>query len=122
PDMYPGNCWAFKGSQGYLVVRLSMKIYPTAFTVEHIPKTLSPTGNITSAPRNFAVYGLDDEYQEEGKLLGEYVYEQDGEPLQMFPVMEEIEDAFQIVELRIFSNWGHAEYTCLYRFRVHGKP
>ncbi|XP_064529167.1 SUN domain-containing protein 1 isoform X7 [Pseudopipra pipra] len=122
PDMYPGNCWAFKGSQGYLVVRLSMKIYPTAFTVEHIPKTLSPTGNITSAPRNFAVYGLDDEYQEEGKLLGEYVYDQEGEPLQMFPVMEENEDAFQIVELRIFSNWGHAEYTCLYRFRVHGKP
>ncbi|NWX26674.1 SUN1 protein, partial [Notiomystis cincta] len=122
PDMYPGNCWAFKGSQGYLVVRLSMKIYPTAFTLEHIPKTLSPTGNITSAPRNFAVYGLDDEYQEEGKLLGEYVYDQEGEPLQMFPVMEKNEAAFQIVELRIFSNWGHAEYTCLYRFRVHGKP
>ncbi|XP_053848501.1 SUN domain-containing protein 1 isoform X3 [Vidua macroura] len=121
PDMYPGNCWAFKGSQGYLVVRLSMKIYPTAFTLEHIPKTLSPTGNITSAPRNFAVYGLDVEYQE-GKLLGEYVYDQDGEPLQMFPVMEKNEDAFQIVELKIFSNWGHAEYTCLYRFRVHGKP
>uniref|UniRef100_A0A8C5UCG2 Sad1 and UNC84 domain containing 1 n=1 Tax=Malurus cyaneus samueli TaxID=2593467 RepID=A0A8C5UCG2_9PASS len=121
PDMYPGNCWAFKGSQGYLVVRLSMKIYPTAFTLEHIPKTLSPTGNITSAPRNFSVYGLDDEYQEEGKLLGEYVYDQEGEPLQMFPVMKN-EDAFQIVELRIFSNWGHAEYTCLYRFRVHGKP
>ncbi|KAF1522139.1 SUN domain-containing protein 1, partial [Eudyptes sclateri] len=121
PDMYPGNCWAFKGSQGYLVVRLSMKIYPTAFTVEHIPKTLSPTGNITSAPRNFSVYGLDDEYQEEGKLLGQYVYDQGGEPLQMFPVMEKSQNAFQIVELRIFSNWGHAEYTCLYRFRVHGK-
>ncbi|XP_074775777.1 SUN domain-containing protein 1 isoform X6 [Athene noctua] len=122
PDMYPGNCWAFKGSQGYLVVRLSMKIYPTAFTVEHIPKTLSPTGNITSAPRNFSVYGLDDEYQEEGKLLGQYVYDRGGEPLQMFPVMDKSENAFQIVELRIFSNWGHAEYTCLYRFRVHGKP
>uniref|UniRef100_A0A287AL99 Sad1 and UNC84 domain containing 1 n=1 Tax=Sus scrofa TaxID=9823 RepID=A0A287AL99_PIG len=51
PDMYPGNCWAFRGSQGYLVVRLSMKIQPSAFTLEHIPKTLSPTGNITSAPR-----------------------------------------------------------------------
>ncbi|NXC51446.1 SUN1 protein, partial [Penelope pileata] len=122
PDMYPGNCWAFKGSEGYLVVRLSMKIYPTAFTLEHIPKTLSPSGNITSAPRNFSVYGLDDEYQEEGTLLGRYVYDQEGEPLQMFPVMENSENVFQIVELRILSNWGHAEYTCLYRFRVHGKP
>ncbi|NWS71381.1 SUN1 protein, partial [Crotophaga sulcirostris] len=122
PDMYPGNCWAFKGSQGYLVVRLSMKIYPTAFTMEHIPKTLSPTGNISSAPRNFSVYGLDDEYQKDGKLLGQYVYDQEGESLQMFPVMEKDENAFQIVELRILSNWGHAEYTCLYRFRVHGTP
>ncbi|XP_047918247.1 SUN domain-containing protein 1 isoform X9 [Anser cygnoides] len=122
PDVYPGNCWAFKGSEGYLVVRLSMKIYPTAFTMEHIPKTLSPSGNITSAPRNFSVYGLDDEYQEEGVLLGQYVYDQEGEPLQMFPVMEKSNNVFQIVELRILSNWGHAEYTCLYRFRVHGKP
>ncbi|XP_032053291.1 SUN domain-containing protein 1 isoform X4 [Aythya fuligula] len=122
PDVYPGNCWAFKGSEGYLVIRLSMKIYPTAFTMEHIPKTLSPSGNITSAPRNFSVYGLDDEYQEEGVLLGQYVYDQEGEPLQMFPVMENSNNVFQIVELRILSNWGHAEYTCLYRFRVHGKP
>ncbi|XP_021267605.1 SUN domain-containing protein 1 isoform X3 [Numida meleagris] len=121
PDMYPGNCWAFKGSEGYLVVRLSMKIYPTAFSLEHIPKTLSPSGNITSAPRKFSVYGLDDEYQEEGTFLGQYVYDQDGEPLQMFTV-EKSENVFQIVELRILSNWGHAEYTCLYRFRVHGKP
>lgn len=56
PDIYPGNCWAFRGSQGYLVVRLSMTIRPTAFTLEHIPKTLSPTGSITSAPKDFAVY------------------------------------------------------------------
>uniref|UniRef100_A0A2H6NPH9 SUN domain-containing protein n=2 Tax=Micrurus TaxID=8634 RepID=A0A2H6NPH9_9SAUR len=121
PDMYPGNCWAFKGSQGYLVIRLSMTIYPTSFCLEHIPKSLSPTGNITSAPKDFLVYGLENEYQEEGILLGQYTYDQDGEPLQMFPVSETSEKAFQIVELRIFSNWGHAEYTCLYRFRVHGR-
>ncbi|XP_065416103.1 SUN domain-containing protein 1 isoform X25 [Chrysemys picta bellii] len=121
PDMYPGNCWAFKGSQGYLVVRLSMMIYPASFTLEHIPKSLSPTGNITSAPKDFSVYGLEDEYQEEGTLLGQYVYDQGGESLQMFQVTEKNENAFQIVELRIFSNWGHTEYTCLYRFRVHGK-
>lgn len=38
------------------MVRLSMTIRPTAFTLEHIPKTLSPTGSITSAPKDFAVY------------------------------------------------------------------
>ncbi|KAM9013480.1 SUN domain-containing protein 1 isoform 3-T8 [Ara ararauna] len=120
PDVYPGNCWAFKGSQGHLVIRLSMKIYPTAFTLEHIPKTLSPTGTITSAPRRFSVYGLDDEYQESGTLLGAYEYDQEGEPLQMFPVMETVQNAFQIVELKVLSNWGNEDYTCLYRFRVHG--
>ncbi|XP_070087441.1 SUN domain-containing protein 1 isoform X21 [Equus caballus] len=122
PDIYPGNCWAFRGSQGYLVVRLSMQIRPTTFTLEHIPKTLSPTGNITSAPKDFAVYGLENEYQEEGELLGRFTYDQDGESLQMFPVPKRPEGAFQIVELRILSNWGHPEYTCLYRFRVHGEP
>ncbi|XP_072299441.1 SUN domain-containing protein 1 isoform X2 [Eucyclogobius newberryi] len=122
PDVYPGNCWAFKGSQGYLVIRLSMRVLPTSFCVEHIPKALSPTGNITSAPRNFTVYGLDNEYQEEGKLLGNYIYQEDGDSLQSFPVMEPNDKAFQIIEVRVLSNWGHPEYTCLYRFRVHGEP
>uniref|UniRef100_A0A673VLZ1 Sad1 and UNC84 domain containing 1b n=2 Tax=Salmo trutta TaxID=8032 RepID=A0A673VLZ1_SALTR len=122
PDMYPGNCWAFKGSHGYLVIRLSLRILPTAFCLEHIPKALSPTGNITSAPRNFTVYGLDDEYQEEGKLLGQYTYQEDGDSMQNFPVMEKNERAFQIIEVRVLTNWGHPEYTCLYRFRVHGEP
>ncbi|KAM5229438.1 SUN domain-containing protein 1 [Ctenodactylus gundi] len=122
PDIYPGNCWAFRGSQGYLVVRLSMRIYPTTFTMEHIPKTLSPTGSISSAPQDFAVYGLENEYQEEGRLLGQFTYEQEGESLQMFHVQGESSGAYQIVELRVVSNWGHPEYTCLYRFRVHGQP
>ncbi|XP_059105613.1 SUN domain-containing protein 1 isoform X10 [Peromyscus eremicus] len=122
PDIYPGNCWAFKGSQGYLVVRLSMRIYPTMFTMEHIPKTLSPAGNISSAPRDFAVYGLETEYQEEGQPLGRFTYDQEGDSLQMFHTLERPDQAFQIVELRVLSNWGHPEYTCLYRFRVHGEP
>uniref|UniRef100_A0A8C6DDU2 Sad1 and UNC84 domain containing 1 n=1 Tax=Moschus moschiferus TaxID=68415 RepID=A0A8C6DDU2_MOSMO len=122
PDVYPGNCWAFRGSQGYLVVRLSMMIRPTAFALEHIPKTLSPTGSIASAPKDWAVYGLENEYQEEGQLLGQFTYDQEGESLQMFVAPKKTERAFQIVELRIFSNWGHPEYTCLYRFRVHGEP
>ncbi len=56
PDVHPGNCWAFKGSQGFLVIGLSMKIVPTAFSLDHVPKSLSPTGNISSAPREFNVY------------------------------------------------------------------
>lgn len=121
PEVHPGNCWAFKGSTGYIVVGLSMKIVPTAFTLEHVAKSLSPTGNISSAPREFNVYGLDDEQQEEGQLLGEYIYEEDGDSLQTFPVSDEVSSGFQIIEMRVLSNWGNPEYTCVYRFRVHGK-
>lgn len=32
------------------------------------------------------------------------------------------ERSYQIVEVRVLSNWGHPEYTCLYRVRVHGEP
>lgn len=28
---------------------------------------------------------------------------------------------YRFVELRVLTNWGHVEYTCLYRFRVHGQ-
>lgn len=138
PDVYPGNCWAFKGSQGYLVIRLSLRIRPVSFCLEHIPKALSPTGNITSAPRNFTVHvrntrvkkkklkqrllffpsladvvilscscyaqGLDDEYQEEGKLLGHYTYQEDGESLQSFPVTV-TDEAFLS---RYMWNWSDA--------------
>ncbi|XP_077172144.1 SUN domain-containing protein 1-like isoform X1 [Paroedura picta] len=121
PEVYPGNCWAFKGSEGHLAIRLSMDVLPMVFTLEHIPKSLSPKGNIDSAPKEFAVYGLADEYDEEGVLLGQYVYDQDEEALQMFPVMEVVDKAFRIVELKVLSNWGNPEFTCLYRFRVHGR-
>ncbi|CAJ1081347.1 SUN domain-containing protein 1-like isoform X4 [Xyrichtys novacula] len=56
PDVHPGNCWAFKGSKGFLVIRLSMRILPTAVSLEHIPKTLAPSGMLLSAPRDFSVY------------------------------------------------------------------
>lgn len=40
------------------------------------------------------VQGLDDEYQEEGKLLGHYTYQENGESLQSFPVMVTVKTFF----------------------------
>ncbi|CAN9508834.1 unnamed protein product [Ophioblennius macclurei] len=122
PDVHPGNCWAFKGSSGFLVIRLSMRIRPTAFSLEHISRALAPNSQLLSAPRDFTVYGLEQESDENGMLLGTYTYNQDGEALQTFAVTEDTEETFQIVEVRILSNWGHPDYTCLYRIRVHGTP
>ncbi|XP_067830811.1 SUN domain-containing protein 2-like [Heptranchias perlo] len=122
PDVHPGNCWAFKGSQGFVVIQLAARIRPTAFTLEHIPKSVALLGSISSAPRDFFVYGLDEEIREEGLLLGRYTYDQDADSIQTFQVQNKELRAFQVIELRVNSNWGHPEYTCLYRFRVHGDP
>ncbi|XP_069711772.1 SUN domain-containing protein 2 [Phaenicophaeus curvirostris] len=122
PDVNPGNCWAFRGSQGFAVIRLSSIIHPTAVTLEHIPKALSPQGNISSAPRDFAVYGLKEEGEEEGLLLGQFTYKHDGEAIQTFYFEADSMGTYQLVELHVLSNWGHPEYTCIYRFRVHGEP
>ncbi|NXP55450.1 SUN2 protein, partial [Heliornis fulica] len=121
PDVNPGNCWAFRGSQGFAVIRLSGIIRPTAVTLEHIPKALSPQGTIPSAPKDFAVYGLKEEGEEEGLLLGQFTYNHDGDPIQTFYLEGDGVSTYQLVELRVLSNWGHPEYTCIYRFRVHGE-
>nr|XP_023670343.1 SUN domain-containing protein 2 [Paramormyrops kingsleyae] len=120
PDLYPGKCWAFQGSEGFLVIALSYPVHITHVTLEHLPKVLSPTGHIDSAPRDFSVYGITSE-TEEGTLLGKFTYDQDGEPIQTFKLPKPVEKVYRMVELRILTNWGHPEYTCVYRFRVHGK-
>jgi len=122
PDVMPGQCWAFKGSQGFIVIQLAGPVRPTGFTMEHIPKSLSPSGSIDSAPREFSVFGLESENGEEIEL-GNYEYVHDGESLQYFSVKEGTIPSdmyFPIVELKIKSNHGNMKYTCLYRFRVHG--
>uniref|UniRef100_A0A8C9QMN8 Sad1 and UNC84 domain containing 2 n=1 Tax=Spermophilus dauricus TaxID=99837 RepID=A0A8C9QMN8_SPEDA len=122
PDVHPGNCWAFQGPQGFAVVRLSARIRPTAVTLEHVPKALSPNSTISSAPKDFAIFGFDEDLQQEGTLLGTFTYDQDGEPIQTFYFQATKMATYQVVELRILTNWGHPEYTCIYRFRVHGEP
>ncbi|XP_031419642.1 SUN domain-containing protein 2-like isoform X1 [Clupea harengus] len=120
PELYPGKCWAFRGAEGFLVLALSYPVRITHVTLEHLPKALSPTGRIDSAPRKFAVYGMSNEH-EEGTLLGTFSYDQDGEPIQTFKLPAPVKEAYRMAELRILSNWGHTEYTCVYRFRVHGE-
>ncbi|XP_076141071.1 SUN domain-containing protein 1-like [Alosa pseudoharengus] len=123
PEVYPGKCWAFKGSEGFLTIALSLPVRVTHVTLEHIPKSLSPTGRIDSAPREFAVYGLSGfDEQEEGKFLGRFTYDSDGEPIQTFELPDSVKDVYRALQLRVLSNWGNPEYSCIYRFRVHGQP
>ncbi|XP_054896842.1 SUN domain-containing protein 1-like [Poeciliopsis prolifica] len=119
PVLLPGKCWAFHGVQGTLVISLSHPIRISHVTLDHLPRYNSPTGHIDSAPKDFEVYGLKND-TEEGALLGAFFYDEDGESTQTFKLPNPSDEVYRFVELRVLSNWGHMEYTCLYRFRVHG--
>lgn len=124
-SMQPGNCWAFKGSKADLFIKLAARIRPSSFSLEHIPKELSLTGVIDSAPQNFSVYGYEskDVINDEVRLLlGNYRYDNESQnTLQFFNVKHHYEKPISVVELKIESNAGNKEFTCLYKFRVHGK-
>ncbi|XP_052872014.1 klaroid protein [Anopheles cruzii] len=122
PTMEPGQCWAFQGFPGYLVIQLNTRIVVTGFTLEHISKLLVANGSISSAPKAFTVWGLQNLNDPDPVLLGSYEYRDvPDSSLQYFPVQnKQWQEPLQIVELRIESNHGNVHYTCLYRFRVHG--
>ncbi|KAH7948721.1 hypothetical protein HPB49_001206 [Dermacentor silvarum] len=86
PGMHPGECWAFRGSQGHLVVKLAQRIRVKAFSVEHIPRSLVSSGHTSSAPKDFQMWGLDSETDSPGRLLGSYTYDAEGDALQHFIV------------------------------------
>lgn len=119
PGINPGECWAFQNFPGFLVVKLAAPIKISAFSYEHISKKLIANGKIDSAPKDFEVYGLKNETDKEPLLLGSFKYDFDGEPLQFFTSVHS-DLVFEMIELRVLSNHGNPNYTCLYRFRVHG--
>jgi len=120
PSVMPGECWAFKGSKGYVVVGLSVPIYISSVTIEHIPKSVALL-NTSSAPQNFSVFALNHPDDIENEVnLGNFTFTEENGSLQNFPVSSDNRRKYSYVELRVSSNWGNPDFTCLYRFRVHG--
>ncbi|CAM9516749.1 unnamed protein product [Bubo scandiacus] len=120
PDVSPGNCWPFPGHQGQVVIRLSVRVRPTAITVQHIYKEVSPSGSVASAPRDVAVFGVDADGEEE-VLLVTFTYDVTKEAIQTFPLKTvPFPRAFSHIKFLVKSNWGNPLYTCIYRVRVHG--
>lgn len=121
PGVMPGECWAFEGSYAQVTLHLATKIKVTGFSIEHSPRELSLHGHILSAPKQFSVWALDSEEDENPVFLGRFTFLDNGESLQEFEAME-YDKTIDLVELKVESNHGHPEYTCLYRFRVYGIP
>ncbi|KGL83087.1 SUN domain-containing protein 3, partial [Tinamus guttatus] len=118
PDLAPGKCWAFPGSNERVVIHLPAWIWPTAVTLQHISKMVSPENDISSSPKGISISGLDDEGAE--VLLGAFQFDIEKDPMQFFPLKDELHKAFQYIKVNIQSNWGNKEYTCLYHLKLHG--
>ncbi|XP_075885254.1 uncharacterized protein LOC142890242 [Nelusetta ayraudi] len=117
--LHPGNCWCFSGGEGHLVVSLAQPAAVSHVTLGHISKSQSPTGNTSSAPRKFSVYGLWNT-RDPGVYLGTVTYNIDGPSFQTSRLGNPSEDSFCYVKLQVHNNWGNKDYTCIYSFKIHG--
>ena len=138
-----GECLALRGDRGHVDVRLREAVFVNAVTVEHVrgdvaydlssaPKVLAVLGwNRTREPPAFSEKG---DMERSAKSLhdftrgGEYLrYELKSSELsrgaaQTFAFHATRARAVDHVRFEVRSNYGNAEYTCLYRLRVHGAP
>ncbi|XP_065499746.1 SUN domain-containing protein 3-like [Caloenas nicobarica] len=122
PENHPGNCWPFPGSQGHVFIKLSVPVIATAVTMDHVSGTAFHGESISAAPKDFAVYGFKEEHEEQGTFLGQFTFLAALNPSQTFQLKNELPGVVNYIRLQVLSNWGHPDYTCLYRFRVHGDP
>ncbi|CAH0628967.1 unnamed protein product [Chrysodeixis includens] len=120
PGTLPGECWAFKGSRGEAIIRLLGTVKISGISIEHIPPHISPTREISSAPRLIQVEGLDSRVDPYPHDYGSFEYDRDGKPIQYFEVMYPSNKGHNLMRVRVLTNWGHPVYTCVYRIRVHG--
>ena len=139
-----GECLALRGDRGHVDVRLREAVFVNAVTVEHVrgdvaydlssaPKVLAVLGwNRTREPPAFSEKG---DVERSAKSLhdfthgGEYLrYElksserSSARAAQTFAFHATRARAVDHVRFEVRSNYGNAEYTCLYRLRVHGAP
>ncbi|XP_056667768.1 sperm-associated antigen 4 protein isoform X2 [Monodelphis domestica] len=119
PDVFPGNCWAFKGAKGQVVIRLPGRVQLSDITLQHPPPSVAHSGGASSAPRDFAVFGLQGDDKTE-VFLGRFIFDVEKSEIQTFHLKNEPPIAFPKVKIQILSNWGHPRFTCLYRVRAHG--
>jgi hypothetical protein len=131
----PGDCWCASPDEKekgliQIAVALGQDMYPREVTVEHLPKRASIS--IKSAPQDMELWvpgepkGDDRSQCKAGpsgwRCLGKFTYDVHAPyHVQTFDLDTVVEEPVRKTMLRVTSNWG-ADYTCLYRLRLHGDP
>eukprot|EP01097_Dermamoeba_algensis_P000307 TRINITY_DN1111_c0_g1_i4.p1 TRINITY_DN1111_c0_g1~~TRINITY_DN1111_c0_g1_i4.p1 ORF type:complete len:308 (-),score=103.71 TRINITY_DN1111_c0_g1_i4:158-1081(-) len=117
PEVVVGKCWAFPGDKGHVTIRLAQPIKVEAVTLDHIDHRIAH--QVQSAPKTFQVWGYKD-LDDKRVLLGSFNFDVYSYARRTFPL--EKTGIFRFITLEVTSNFGHPDYTCIYRFRVHGSP
>lgn len=120
PNNAVAMCWSFQGSEGQLGISLSRPVYVTNVTIEHVQHKIAH--DLSSAPKDFELWvqGMSSKMF---VLLGKARYALTEDSIQTFsfePSNYIVAEPIQNVILKIKSNWGNPNYTCLYQVRVHG--
>lgn len=142
----PGQCWAFIGHTGQLGIQLPAPLRVASFTIEHTGNS----SFIASALRNIVLWGLirkdsKDVYsvpKPSTHIIGAITHlgPQFGSLYKGIPLASVTFDAvqgptrqtflvrcyetrrpFDSLVVQFVGNWGHPDFTCLYRFEVNGE-
>ncbi|KAI8903636.1 UNC-like C-terminal-domain-containing protein [Gorgonomyces haynaldii] len=110
PGVLPGQCWPMKGSKGSVGIHLVDEIIPQTISIEHASVQVLYGNKYTSAPRKMVVKSLPDM-----QVLAQFEFD----PKQgrsHFPLVATKTRSIQVV---VESNWGHPDWTCIYKIRIH---
>ncbi|KAJ7949446.1 protein SAD1/UNC-84 domain protein 1 [Quillaja saponaria] len=122
----PGQCFALKGSSGFVQIRLRTAIIPEAVTLEHAAKSVAY--DRSSAPKDCRVSGWLQGHDPDSAVgnekmfsIAEFTYDLEKSNAQTFNVLDSAESGVvDTVRLDFTSNQGSPSHTCIYRLRVHG--
>jgi len=138
PVFRQGDCWAMSGMEGWIIYDLIQTTIVDRVSIEHIHQEI--THNEKSTPRDFTVFGrrrvqpgisssvkgfffLDGREYGNWDELGTFTYMRLGDTIQYFPVQKQpigLQAKYDQVKFEVNSNYGHHDFTCIYRIRVHG--
>ena len=119
-DISLGHCWPMQGSRGSITIELAQSVFVDSITIDHIlPLQASDIG---SAPAKFRVHTSRGPSEEFVNILsGTYDIHRNMQS-QNFAVISDVKQVpTKFVTLEVLSNHGKPEWTCLYRFQVHGR-
>jgi len=115
----PGDCWPMNSTHGFVTIKLAIPINVTSISYHHIE--YSRILDIKSTPQNIKMYGLN-EASDLKTMLGSFKYDIKSAPggIQEFK-LQKPSPIFRYIQFEIDGNYGNQQYTCLYRFGVHGE-